>query len=921
MNRQLKRILCLALSLLFLLPSAALAAEEDEDTSYRVSDIYATPMASNGHLSFGKDPIYGPLYLSTGARTETQATMSIAEAMDMACRAAMGVGLRSVSYLTVSPTQGTLYDGYLSEGDTGAGVAGANRYFYGADALANYHLEDVLFVPKGTFSGRATVTYYGYTDEDAPKTFAGRVYIEVGTQEPGISYSTDGEAVRFSSEDFAAYSLAVTGRTFRFVSFDLPNATYGTLYYNYIDEDTYDTAVTTGARYYRGTSPQVDNVAFVPKAGYSGRFLLGFNGVDISGEPFSGLMTVNVTAYGPNHPQNASGPFVYNVQSGRPVTLDRSDFDEETKSRTASNFLSFRLVSLPDAKSGVLYDDTVSSGAGHYAVADKPNYYPEKIRFAAASGYTGVVSVPIIVTSAGGSSYDSVLRFVVSDGVEGRLHYTADPEKRSYFVATDFSDACFEATGRRLRFIRFDSLPPTSQGGLYYKLTDPVRLNRDYSYTLLEDVDDNGNPALSFLASSTFSGRLEIPFTGYANGYTSSTRNSSYSFSGKVVLETSSSAAAASENVRPIGGAPSALTYSTNGVAVKLSGEAMANAAAASLPRPIISITLSRPDSSEGRLYSDFVSLTQKNSFDSTKPHSQAEISQVSFVPKAGFSGVSRMSYTVRDGGGNSFTGSVAITVTPPTQSAYFRDMGNAAWAVPAVDFFYHYGAANGTAAGSFGPNEGMRRGDFILLLSRAFSFPASGSPAGFDDVPETSYYAAAIAAARDAGILSDADGYLFYAPVTPVPDPPYNPDGSIAPADGAESADGAGAAGGADTAEGTDGADGAGATDAADTPTEAAQLVERYESRLCFYPADTITRQDAAVFLYRAMRRAGNLEIGGAADLAEFVDVGEIKPDAVEAMGTLVRLGILNGAYNRLNPQFPLTRAATMKLLYYALT
>ena len=63
------------------------------------------------------------------------------------------------------------------------------------------------------------------------------------------------------------------------------------------------------------------------------------------------------------------------------------------------------------------------------------------------------------------------------------------------------------------------------------------------------------------------------------------------------------------------------------------------------------------------------------------------------------------------------------------------------------------------------------------------------------------------------------------------------------------------------------------------------------------FYPEDGITRQDAALYLYRALRRAAGISPGAASDLASFRDASDVSSYAVEAMGALVRLGVFDGA------------------------
>ncbi len=80
--------------------------------------------------------------------------------------------------------------------------------------------------------------------------------------------------------------------------------------------------------------------------------------------------------------------------------------------------------------------------------------------------------------------------------------------------------------------------------------------------------------------------------------------------------------------------------------------------------------------------------------------------------------------------------------------------MGSYAWAAPYLDLLYEAGVITGTGGQRYRPADAVSRGDFMLMLYRAFQLtPASG--AGFPDVPPGSYYAQAIQAARAAGIAS----------------------------------------------------------------------------------------------------------------------------------------------------------------------
>ena len=862
------RALSLALALLLLcsvLPPRARAAEGGNPyASASAKDVLVKPASNDGHVRFNAAADIGELVMrGADGNEENASALSVEKAMEKACRDAFydeknmtSFTFDYISGLSLPAAQGTLYDGFNTEADTGAGVAGVQKYYFG-DAASNSRIANIRFVPKTTFSGQAVIDYYGYytyqekeiTEVGAERlitrtgSYAGRLYITVSKQEPGIAYSTDGEPAQFAADDFSAFCSAVTGRTFKYVSFRLPSSAVGALYYNYISSSIYDYAVAPAQRFYRSDTPTVDRVFFVPTKDYAGDVVIAFSGVDSADKEFSGELIVHVTNSGPNHSQpNAEGPFVYRVAAGRPVRLDPEPFEEQVHFQLGSGevFRFFSLASLPDAASGTLYYDA-SSGSSHAVKVGVNYYWPSDMRFLANTGYSGVVSVPIIVTALSGKSFDSMLRFVITDEGDSPLRYKVEPERRVSFIASDFSDACYRETGYELSHIVFDSLPSSSTGSLYYTDSIPVTTRSAQRYYLSE----LGN--ISFLANASFTGEVSFSFTGYATSYTS--RNGR-SFYGTVTIVST----AAVEEKPTIGGTGGALTYSTWGPAVSLNYLDFYRAAVSSLSGTPTTLSLSRPEYGTGQLYYDFVSLSNCMPFDATANYPLTDAGRISYLPKAGFSGTSQITYTVRDAFGNSFTGSIRFTVTPPTYSIYFTDMGDTAWAVQAVDFFRQYGATNGNSRGGFGPSDAMRRGDFLLLLQRLFVFPSTGT-SSYSDVPADKYYAGAIAGAKALGIVTDAD----------------------------------------------------------------ARRVSGSASR--FNPESAITREDAALYLYRALRNAGKIQPGSAADLSRFPDAGSVSSAAAEAMGALVRDGVFQGYVNNLLPKRTLSRAETMAILYRAFT
>ena len=127
-------------------------------------------------------------------------------------------------------------------------------------------------------------------------------------------------------------------------------------------------------------------------------------------------------------------------------------------------------------------------------------------------------------------------------------------------------------------------------------------------------------------------------------------------------------------------------------------------------------------------------------------PSSSPRISEVSFVPRVGFQGTVVLTYTGTDSRGGTYQGTVSIQVTPNTTSSHFSDLSGYGWAAAAVDFLYENQVVSGTGNGRYAPGQPITRAEFLVMLDRAFAFPATESKS-FPDVPDTAYYAQIVSA------------------------------------------------------------------------------------------------------------------------------------------------------------------------------
>ena len=140
-------------------------------------------------------------------------------------------------------------------------------------------------------------------------------------------------------------------------------------------------------------------------------------------------------------------------------------------------------------------------------------------------------------------------------------------------------------------------------------------------------------------------------------------------------------------------------------------------------------LTFSSVSASSGKLFYNFSNVlnstpvTTKYEFYVDPTGTQMDLDKVAFVPRAGLYGEVSIKYTGYDvNGKNSYEGKITFKVTQKTKSAVFSDVtaSSYSWAADSVDFLYYEEVANGSN-GKYNPKSNITRGDFMLMLYRAF--------------------------------------------------------------------------------------------------------------------------------------------------------------------------------------------------------
>lgn len=668
-----------------------------------------------------------------------------------------GSPLRYITNVTVPTGQGTMYYNYNSEANTGEGVGMADTFRDASvsDSTVARTLDRLYFVPRQGFTGTAEITFTGRAQNGT--VFSGIVRVNV-TGQNNISYRTNaGEAVNFLSGDFNAFCRAKLGRDVNYVTFNLPQESQGTLYYNYTAPGQHGDRVTTSTQYSRSGRYLIDEVSFVPNAAFTGDATISFRGVDTAGNSFTGEVVVSVI---PSSSSDVSDVYI-SGERGKPVALQSNLFNDACRA-TLRDTLSYVIFKLPDYSDGTLYYNYRGENDYDSRVTATTRYFYSGvpgingISFVPASNNTGRIAIPYTGYGAGGTTFTGTLYITIGETERSTVRYFVAKNGVVNFNVNDFNSVCLLKLGVSLDYVRFQ-LPAIDSkvGTLYYNYRSSNSYSRVYSgfsYYRSPKASNWGRIDLISFHAGASAGTITIPYTGYA--VSSGSGGAVETYQGTLVIQV---------------GSP---TPAEINLACKTAGQAWLSAYSIyNACRQVMSGSLSYieitslPSAKQGRMYynySGFGTGTEVKPGDRFYYLGEPNINQVCFVPHSGFTGQAEITYIgVSSSGNEQLSGRILVNVSQTTQSQYFNDMSRYVWAIDSVDYLYQNRAVEGVGGGRYSPQGRITKGDFTLMLVRAFGFTASGS-VSYKDVPANSYYAEAIRIAGLLGIGSSSNGCYY---------------------------------------------------------------------------------------------------------------------------------------------------------------
>ena len=353
-------------------------AEGDEGTRVSGTIIVNGDGSSSGDITY-----------STAANTSVTF-----DADDFEDLVPSGYTLDYVKFTPPSSSKGTLYT------TSSERTAVTSRNEFDADAL-----DEVTFAPKSGVTGTVSISFTMecYKSRSCTRTVRGTVEIKIsaGTLN-AIQYTLSGTRVTFDATDFTTALRTKTTKGLSYVTFTLPSATQGTLYYNT------NTRVTASTQYKAsGSTNSLDKVSFVPASTASGSVTINYTARDTSGNDYSGTVIIKTFA-------GVDTTLTYST-TGTAVKFTANDFNTACTKKLGTTLSSVQFT-LPSSSQGTLYygygtnQQTRVTGTSLYLA----NLHLPYISFLPKAGFSGTVTISYTGLDIMGSSYVGTIKVTVT---------------------------------------------------------------------------------------------------------------------------------------------------------------------------------------------------------------------------------------------------------------------------------------------------------------------------------------------------------------------------------------------------------------------------------------------------------------------------------------------------------------------------
>lgn len=861
--------------------------------------------------------------------------------------------LSYISNLSVSPNQGVLYYGYKTPADTGFGVG--NEKYYITKTTGQRNFSDVTFVPRAEFSGTATITYMAFNTRG--ESVGGSIRLTIKAIDD-VSYTTLKDTpLVFQGGDFNTICRVRTGHELSYVTFTLPAASQGVLYYNYTGEAAYAEKVIDGTQYFRSRSPYLDSITFLPASGFTGSVRIDYRAVDTSGLAYNGRATINVGTGNGSTTSPEEGDVNYRAAAGDPVDFRASDFNDACWEALDGTLDYIKFTEISSNQGELRYNYRSSANPGSQ-VSESTRYYRNdspsisNITFVPSSDHTEAVTLKFTGYGVGGERFEGtvVIDYTGKAG-GGNISYTVRAGRPAEFETADFNELCQNKLGNSLDYVCFDDLPSSSRGTLYRNYTSSgsgTRVDED------DRISRTNLSRVAFVPNRSYSGTVDIGFTGY------DTKGNSFSGTVTIQVDDSGASEGISYSTRP-GGSVLFNASDFNDVCREVTGASLNY------------VRFELPASSRGTLYYKYDSDKPAEVKESTSYYRSGSgrlLDDITFVSNSNFAGTVEISYTGYSSGSGQFSGSVLITVAAPRAETIYLTAGSAPIQLSSAAFrqacstvltqglsYVRFTSLPDTRAGRLYENYVDAASGY--QASTGSPYYLTGSP-GIDQltfVPQSGYQGTAtinytgygaggdqVSGTVEIAVSNGGSGGINIPAVSSFSDMANYSWATTAveylSQTGVVNGIGNGRFGPEQTIQRCDFTlmlcrafrfDMIGGNSFPDIPagsyygsavTTAKSLGIVTGSNGLFMPTSALSRQDAMLMLKRAMVAAGwSVPSGAEGSLSRFSDGAQVSGYARDAVASMVQMGVVTGdGANRLKPWEPISRAEMAVILYRVL-
>lgn len=439
------------------------------------------------------------------------------------CYNALDKSLSYVKFTLPSSSFGVLYFDY--NGDDEAKVSASKKYY----ASGSPSISSVYFVPKSNVSGTVSISYTGFTE--GGKSYTGTVKVKLTASAPDtdtspIKYTVKNNSkVSLKAKDFAKICDAETDSDLIKIVFDsVPSSSKGTFYLGYKSSSNYEEKVSASEDYYYDDDPEISDITFVPKSGYTGTVTVTYKGYYTKTKYYTGAVQIKVTESDDEDEDEDDEISVINLSAdeNEPIKLNASTISSAFKKATGKT-LSYIKLSKPSSSYGALYYDYDGDDEEKVSASDK--YYLSKtpyirdVTFVPEEDFTGTVTLSYTAygTSATGISGTIKIKYKKGsdkDSSQGSADVSLGvvKNKNLTFTVSPFNVASLSVTDSSVKSIRF-GVVNASLGALYYgygtenqRAVTPSLVFYTSSSPLITDV--------TFVPAKGYKGNISIAYTG-----------------------------------------------------------------------------------------------------------------------------------------------------------------------------------------------------------------------------------------------------------------------------------------------------------------------------------------------------------------------------------------------------------------------